>query len=680
MEANSSPYYRFFEVTGVQNVKISGGKLIGDKQVHIYELKIKFVRGGVNSDGSLKDNPNFIHSEILDRYQNPGLLREFRLWAIDGIKATNYSFYQYKDMVSSTTLVGSRNNGGFAPTNPTGRGWFGPIDAVNKMIFVIDISSSPLTDTQIGQIAAKVDTSKFTHEWGQGIEIKGSTQVMIQNVEIMNCTGDAISTSWLEYKQNPNDYTQEQMGLKIYIKDCNLHHCRRQGISLCGSNDIYVENNKIDHIGFADDGITVDGTAPMFGIDIESIWSETNIPTWRPELDQKGFELNTRIHIYRNYIYNNARGHIVNADGINVLIEKNTFEGWNVGGISSYPNNMYIQYINNTFIGCELVVQGDNVVNGANLNIGNIKLFNIKGGIVENCKIKDVMFYGSSTYGYFGSPQSVDVSSGIFTFSSPHGMGNGAKVVFEQWLGKVPSGINPDKLYYTVNVTSTSFQVAETKDGTPVKITDTGTLGFNVSRYDYGRCYISNIIVERDWRDDNSLTPNVNLILTGGVLKNITVKNYEVNIIAPKSYVGSPITVEGLTIIEGGAGLDACNLSNGKFIRVKKGIMGGDVTFSSSAQNIRKIVANSCLFQNVGVNVGNILLNSSTFLNSYIQKPSYLDSLNSTISNCSLENTKLNLHWLATSNSMVIARCTFDNVSMDVNSNTKMIENVSLNL
>ncbi|MEB3100776.1 right-handed parallel beta-helix repeat-containing protein [Ferviditalea candida] len=677
LETNSSPYYRMIDVTGVENAKVSGGTLIGDKRTHLYRISVGFVRGGVNPDGSLNNDPNFIRSNVIDRYEHPGLLRKFRLWSISGISATQYSFYQYKDTVSGSTLVGFRNNGGFAPASPTGRGWFGPIDAVNKMVFVIDITSLPLSDAQIAQIQAKVDSQDYTHEWGEGIEIKGSNQIDIDHVEISECTGDAVATGWLQYQLNPADYTQEQMGSRIFVHDCDLHHCRRQGITLGGSDDIYIFNNHIHHIGFAADGTTVDGTPPMFGIDIESMWSQTNIPTWRPELNQQGFELNTRIYIYHNSIHHNARGHFINADGINVVVEANTFEGGNVGGISSYRNNMYVKYLNNTFIGCELVVEGDNFVHGAVCNNGNIKLLDVEGAFISDCHITNGNFYGSSVYGYFGTP-AVDVATGTFSYSLPHGMGNGAQITFEQWLGKVPSGINPDKLYYTVNITPTSFQVSETKGGTPAAITDAGQAGFNISRYDYGRCYIANITVEREWRNDNALTFNFSLLLTGGVLKNITVKNYEASIQAPKNYAGRPITVEGLTVIEGGANLDACNLSNGKFIRIKTGIMGGDINLTTS-QNTRRIYAEDCLFQNVGVNFGNVVLHNSTFLNALIQKPTAQNSLVSVISNSYLENTKIYLHWLTVNKAMIIAKCVFDRVTTDINANTKLVDNLDLN-
>ena len=430
LEMNSSPFYRVIDLTGVKNVKISGGKITGDKKFHIYELGIKFTRGGVNSDGSLNNDPNFIRSEVIDRYNDPGLLRAYRLWRIPGITTASYSFYQYQDTVSSNTLKGVRNNGGFAPANPNGRGWFGQIEEVNKMIFVIDISSSTLTDAEISAIRGKVDSQSYTHEFGHGIEIKGCTNIEVTNVEISDCTGDAIYTGWLEYKLDPSEYTQEQIGSRIFIHNSNLHHCRRQGVSLGAPNDVYVYNNKIHHIGYADDGITVDGTSPMFGIDIESQWSESNIPTWRPELNQEGFEINTRIYIFNNYIFNNAKGHFVNADGINIVVESNTFEGYNVGGISSFQSNWYIKYINNTFIRCELTVKGDNFVNGVFCYKGNVKLQDIRGAHISNCTIKEGLFYGSSNYGYFGTPISVDIETGTYRYNTPHGMGNGAKISF----------------------------------------------------------------------------------------------------------------------------------------------------------------------------------------------------------------------------------------------------------
>ncbi|MFD0682122.1 MULTISPECIES: right-handed parallel beta-helix repeat-containing protein [unclassified Paenibacillus] len=678
LDANSSPYYNIFLLKGLSNTKLTGGKIIGDRPSHIYQIGVKFVRGGVNPDGSLNDDPNFIRSETIDRYANPGLLSKFRLWSIDGVTASGYNFYQYKDTVSSSTFVNYRNNGLFAPSAPTGRGWFDVIDKANKMVFTINIASSPLTDEQLAQINAKVDNESWTHEWGEGISISGSNYVEISDVEICDCTGDAIITTILDHREDPSLYTQEEMGSHIYIHDCDLHNCRRQGISLAGSNDTYIYNNNIHNIGQADDG-TVDGTQPMFGIDIESMWSETNIPTWRPELNQIGFELNTRIYVYNNYIHSNQNGHFVNADGINVTIEGNTFEGWNVGGITSYSANWYVKYLNNTFISTELMVQGDNFVNGADCRGANIKLFDISGAYIQNCHIQNGTFYGYEANGYFGTPAKVDVPSGVFTYTAPHGMGNGAKVCFEQWVGTVPTGISVDKLYYTVNVTSTSFQVAENKSGTPVAINDAGVGGFNISRYNYGRVYISDIVVERDWLDSTTTgETRFNLTLSGGVVKNVTAKNADMTVVAVENYVGRPNTLDGITVIEDTAIFGACILTNGTFIRTKTKAMGGDVYFGQNNPLFsRKVIASNCMFQNVQVRFeGNATNNNSTYLNCLIDKSD--NNYSSALTSSYLEDTSIGFHWLTQPNSMTIAKCVFKNVTTATNASTLMIDNTTI--
>jgi hypothetical protein len=284
LQGNTSPKYSIIEMRATTNAKISGGKLIGDMKEHQYEIAVKFVRGGVNADGTFNNDPNWIRSEIVDRYANPGLLANFRLWSIPGVNATGYYFFQYKDTLSKETLVGSRTNGLFAPASSSGRGWFldeeKNLSKNNKMIFAIPLAA-PLTDSQIASIQAKVDNAFYTHESGYGIGSFGSNHIEVCHIEISDCIGDGILTGYENYLIDPAAYTQEQMGQHIIIHDCHIHHCRRQGISICASNDTHVYRNKIHHIGYAEDGVTTNfrnGTPPMFGIDIESMYAETNIP------------------------------------------------------------------------------------------------------------------------------------------------------------------------------------------------------------------------------------------------------------------------------------------------------------------------------------------------------------------------------------------------------------------
>lgn len=174
------------------------------------------------------------------------------------------------------------------------------------------------------------------------------------------------------------------------------------------------------------------------------------------------------------------------------------------------------------------------------------------------------------------------------------------------------------------------------------------------------------------------LSPNFQLLLTGGVIRNITVKNYEIDIRPPANYAGRPILIDGVTLIEGGANFEGCNVINSSFTRAKTGILGGDVSLGSTdARFLRKIIVDNCLFQNIAVNFnGNVTNNRSTLINSSINKT---DSANvAVISNGYLEDVKVNLHWLTRDKSVTIAKCIFKNVTTDINANTRMIDNISL--
>jgi len=93
-----------------------------------------------------------------------------------------------------------------------------------------------------------------THEFGYGINSNQSKNVLIHNMDISNMTGDAVFNR------------SGESGGTTTVRNCNLHHCRRQGLTILDSDITKVENTEIHHIGTFD-GIA--GTNPMSGIDIE---------------------------------------------------------------------------------------------------------------------------------------------------------------------------------------------------------------------------------------------------------------------------------------------------------------------------------------------------------------------------------------------------------------------------
>lgn len=83
-------------------------------------------------------------------------------------------------------------------------------------------------------------------EWGMGINVERSNNVVISDISIQDCWGDCL-------------YVGE--GTKnVVIEGCELIKGRRQGISITGANGVYIKNCKISDIS---------GTLPEYAIDLE---------------------------------------------------------------------------------------------------------------------------------------------------------------------------------------------------------------------------------------------------------------------------------------------------------------------------------------------------------------------------------------------------------------------------
>lgn len=99
--------------------------------------------------------------------------------------------------------------------------------------------------------AGKIIGDKNTHtgkqgEWGMGIQIIHGRNITICDLEISNCWGDCIYIGG--------------MSSNVSISNCNLHHARRQGISVTYANKVSINKCVIHDIA---------GTAPEYAIDFE---------------------------------------------------------------------------------------------------------------------------------------------------------------------------------------------------------------------------------------------------------------------------------------------------------------------------------------------------------------------------------------------------------------------------
>ena len=87
-------------------------------------------------------------------------------------------------------------------------------------------------------------------EWGHGIGLYYSKNVLIEGVECCNLWGDAIYM-----------YYGSPVCENVTVRDVYLHDCRRQGISVTGGENIKIESFRIENIR---------GANPQSAIDIEN--------------------------------------------------------------------------------------------------------------------------------------------------------------------------------------------------------------------------------------------------------------------------------------------------------------------------------------------------------------------------------------------------------------------------
>ncbi|MBR5579127.1 MAG: Ig-like domain-containing protein [Lachnospiraceae bacterium] len=121
---------------------------------------------------------------------------------------------------------------------------------------VIKVSNISGTIIRGGQIRGERDThSGSVGEWGMGIGVRDSDNIIISDVKISNCWGDGIYIG----SNNDNDVN---LGCdEIIISNCVLDHNRRNNLSIVNGDDVTVDNCTFTN---------AKGTAPEYGIDIET--------------------------------------------------------------------------------------------------------------------------------------------------------------------------------------------------------------------------------------------------------------------------------------------------------------------------------------------------------------------------------------------------------------------------
>lgn len=206
--------------------------------------------------------------------------------------------------------------------------------ATNYYIFAL-LRCKNITIDGGGKITGDVDTHTGTDgEWGYGIQIYHSSNILIDNLELSKLWGDGVYIG---------DYIDGTHSENVTVRNCYIHHNRRQGISVGYGRDILIDSCLITDIA---------GTAPQSGIDIET---EGNAST---------FEAQKNIHV-RNTIIKNCAGYSIITIGLmeNINITDCILDKYLV---TSLKGNVSI---NNCNLSGE--IRGEKSFDGASLTIEN---------------------------------------------------------------------------------------------------------------------------------------------------------------------------------------------------------------------------------------------------------------------------------------------------------------------
>ncbi|MBD5503838.1 MAG: hypothetical protein HDR09_08880 [Lachnospiraceae bacterium] len=102
-------------------------------------------------------------------------------------------------------------------------------------------------------------------EYGHGIQISGCTNVHISDVDISQCWGDGIYLGAYT-GEDSNGNAKRYDSKKVTIENCNLHHNRRNNLSITDASNVTIDRCQFNYAS---------GTDPQYGIDIEPNYSGT---------------------------------------------------------------------------------------------------------------------------------------------------------------------------------------------------------------------------------------------------------------------------------------------------------------------------------------------------------------------------------------------------------------------
>lgn len=252
-------------------------------------------------------------------------------------------------------------------------------DAILKVIpveseyyVIVDISGVE----NVSFMGGKIQGDRHTEhgEWGYGINITNSKNILIDGVKVYDCLGDGISFNG----RNTAIYPARNTTYDAVVRNCEVYNCRRLALAIAGAERLIVDSCKF---------INTHGTEPQCAIDIEL----DIIPG-----------SNKDIEIKNCFMQGNAKGIIWGrGNHENIYIHDCTIDGVRLG---KYPIHNF-RFDSNVITGNFSSERGEasNVI-----EINKCDINNLAGGsaykiIFNNCNIKSkaINFGYQETYAVF---------------------------------------------------------------------------------------------------------------------------------------------------------------------------------------------------------------------------------------------------------------------------------------
>ncbi|ODB64400.1 right-handed parallel beta-helix repeat-containing protein [Bacillus velezensis] len=149
---------------------------------------------------------------------------------------------------------------------------------------------------------SNINAIQKTHEWGYGIHVHGSSNVLIDGVRVSDCIGDNIWIAADGMMNTSGTYTPSK---NVTVRKCTLLRGRRNNLATNGCEGLLVDDCDIEEAG----GDTI---GPQLGIDLEG-FGENGIKYDHP------YKLTVRNCRFKN----NGRGSVTAHTSGQVIIDGN---------------------------------------------------------------------------------------------------------------------------------------------------------------------------------------------------------------------------------------------------------------------------------------------------------------------------------------------------------------------